>query len=210
MKMKFNVKYLLVALGFAFLPLKISAQANVVDKYPIIPFEYKAAYVDQISEYVSGVVKSMSGQYFGQVTPAGEIYGYGSFFADSDGEVYGLYRNGNLAFGIKKGTQIAKVGTNDHYIAYDLSTGNPIYIMKYNEKINVTKEIKDKNKFLVLLYPNGDKYVGETSNNERHGYGLYFYTNGDFYYGEYKNNKQCGYGALFRQKNSNIIIQCWE
>jgi len=39
---------------------------------------------------------------------------------------------------------------------------------------------------------------------------LYFYTNGDFYYGEYKNNKQCGYGALFRQKNSNIIIQCWE
>ena len=82
--------------------------------------------------------------------------------------------------------------------------------MKYNEKINVTKEIKDKNKFLVLLYPNGDKYVGETLNNERHGYGLYFYTNGDFYYGEYKNNKQCGYGALFRQKNSNIIIQCWE
>jgi len=52
--------------------------------------------------------------------------------------------------------------------------------------------------------------VGETSDNKREGYGLYFYSNGNFYYGRYKNNKQFGYGALFKQENNNVTIQFWD
>ena len=113
--------------------MNMHAQFVRLEKYPTIPVEYEAAFVDQVTNYVSGVVKSLYGQYFGQLSPEGNIYGYGSFYTDMDGEVYGLYRNGDLAFGIKKGADIAKVGTNDHFIAYDLRTGYPIYIMKDNQ-----------------------------------------------------------------------------
>lgn len=190
--------------------LNVHAQFVRLEKYPDIPVEYEAAFVDQVTNYVSGVVKSLYGQYFGQLSPEGNIYGYGSFYTDMDGEVYGLYRNGDLAFGIKKGAEIAKVGTNDHYVAYDLRTGYPVYIMKNNQKYNPSTDMREKNKFMVMTYPNGDKYVGETSDNKREGYGLYFYSNGNYYYGRYKDNKQYGYGALFKQENNNVTIQYWD
>lgn len=190
--------------------LDSSAQFVKLDKYPNIPVEYEAAFVDQVSGFVSGVVKSLYGQYFGQLSPQGNIYGFGSFFTDMDGEVYGLYRNGDLAFGIKKGQDIAKVGTNDYYIAYDLHTGYPIYIMKDNQKYNPSTEMREKNRFLILTYSNGDSYLGESTNNKREGYGLYFYSNGDYYYGKYKNNKQAGYGALFKRSSNTVTIQYWD
>ena len=206
--MKKNIIILIVLLGL----FVSNAQAQFVrlEKYPDIPVEFEAAFVDQVTNYVSGVVKSLYGQYFGQLSPEGNIYGYGSFYTDMDGEVYGLYRNGDLAFGIKKGAEIAKVGTNDHYVAYDLHTGYPVYIMKNNQKYNPSTDMREKNKFLVLTYPNGDKYVGETCDNKREGFGLYFYSNGNYYYGRYKDNKQFGYGALFKQENNNVTIQYWD
>lgn len=187
-----------------------SAQFVRLEKYPTIPVEFEAAFVDQVTNYVSAVVKSLNGYYFGQLSPQGNVYGYGSFYTDMEGEAYGLYRNGDLAFGIKKGVDVAKVGTNEHYVAYDLRTGNPIYVMKDNQKYNPSTEMREKNKFLVLTYPNGDKYVGEATGNKREGYGLYFYENGDFYYGRYQDNKQFGYGALFRRQNNNVTIQYWD
>ena len=188
----------------------ISAQFVRLERYPDIPVEFEAAFVDQVSGYVSGVVKSLYGQYFGQMTPQGNVYGYGYYMTDLDGEVYGLYRNGDLAFGIKRGSEVAKVGTNEHYVAYDLNTGLPIYIMKDNQKYNPSPDMREKYKFMVLSYANGDKYVGESYQNKREGYGLYFYANGDFYYGHYKDNKQVGYGALFRREQNNIAIQYWD
>ena len=204
-------KYLIVLIVlFGAITPNSFAQFVRLEKYPDIPVEFESAFVAQVTNYVSGVVKSLYGQYFGQLSPEGNIYGYGSFYTDMDGEVYGLYRNGDLAFGIKKGAEIAKVGTNDHYVAYDLHTGYPIYIMKNNQKYNPSTDMREKNKFLVLTYPNGDKYVGETSDNKREGYGLYFYSNGNYYYGRYKDNKQFGYGALFKQENNNVTIQYWD
>lgn len=199
-----------VMLAVFVISMGAGAQFVKLDKYPSIPVEYEAAFVDQVTDYVSGVVNSLYGHYFGQLSPEGNVYGFGSYFTTQDGEVYGLYRNGNLAFGIKKGTDIAKVGTNDHYIAYDLHTGYPLYVMKDNTKYNPSTEMREKNKFLVLKYPNGDEYVGESSDNKRNGYGLYFYSNGDFYYGRYKDNKQAGYGALFKQESNTVTIQYWD
>jgi len=177
-------RFKLCACLYLALMMSVPACAQFVrlDKYPAIPIEYEAAFVDQVSGYVSGVVSSMYGQYFGQLSPDGNIYGYGSFFTSRDGEVYGLYRNGDLAFGIKKGNDVAKVGTNDHYTAYDLHTGYPIYIMKDNQKYAPSSDMKVKNRFMVLKYANGDQYVGESTDNKRDGFGLYFYSNGNFYY----------------------------
>lgn len=205
-------RFKLCACLYLALMMSVPACAQFVrlDKYPAIPIEYEAAFVDQVSGYVSGVVSSMYGQYFGQLSPDGNIYGYGSFFTSRDGEVYGLYRNGDLAFGIKKGNDVAKVGTNDHYTAYDLHTGYPIYIMKDNQKYAPSSDMKVKNRFMVLKYANGDQYVGESTDNKRDGFGLYFYSNGNFYYGHYKDGKQQGYGALFKQADNTVTIQYWD
>ena len=145
-------KYLIVLIVlFGAITPNTFAQFVRLEKYPDIPVEFESAFVDQVTNYVSGVVKSLYGQYFGQLSPEGNIYGYGSFYTDMDGEVYGLYRNGDLGKKKKKGAEIAKVGTNDHYVAYDLHTGYPVYIMKNNQKYNPSTDMREKNKFLVLL-----------------------------------------------------------
>ena len=55
----------------------------------------------------------------------------------------------------------------------------------------------------------GDRYVGETVDGKREGYGAYYYTNGNYYYGQYRNNLRHGYGAMFRTEN-RITLQYWE
>ena len=61
---------------------------------------------------------------------------------------------------------------------------------------------------MQITYKNGDKYVGETVNGQREGYGIYYYHHGDFYFGRYKNNKPYGYGATFTTGN-RVTIQDW-
>lgn len=189
--------------------LTANAQFAKLERYPDIPADYHATFVDCVKGYISGVVKSMYGQYFGQVTKGGDIYGYGSFYTDQDGVVYGEFRNGNLLFGIKMGNRIVKVGTSDHYSVYDLTTGELLYIIKNEQKYLPDAEAKSKYKFLSLNYQNGDKFVGECIDGKREGYGIYFYSNGNYYYGGYRDNKPVGYGALFKT-NNHITIQYWD
>ena len=100
--------------------LSVQAQFARLDKYPNIPGQYDAAFVDYVKDFASGVAKSSYGQYFGQITKERNIYGFGAYYTDNDGVIYGQYRLGNFLFGIKMGTQIAKVGSNDHYICYQI------------------------------------------------------------------------------------------
>lgn len=188
---------------------KANAQFDRLEKYPNVPADYNGAFMDCVSGYVSGVVKSIYGQYFGQITREGDIYGYGTFYTDQDGEVFGQFRKGNLIFGIKMGSQTAKVGSSDHFIAYDLYTGDALYIQKNGKRYELSADFKDNNHFVAINYKNGDKYIGETVKGQRDGYGIYYYTNGNYYYGQYKNNNRDGYGAMFKTDN-NITLQFWD
>ena len=185
------------------------AQFMKLEHYPQIPVEYDGAFVDCVKGFVTKVLPSAYGQYFGQVTITGDIYGYGAFFTDQDGEVTGQFRNGTCFFGIRIGSQTAKVGTEDHYIVYDLRTGDPLHVIKGDSKFTLPADYKEKYRFESFTYSNGDKYVGETVDGKRHGYGLYYYVNGNYYYGRYKENLQYGYGAMFRT-DSRIVIMDWE
>lgn len=185
------------------------AQIGPLERYPNIPAQYDAAFVDYVKDFAGGVAKSSYGQYFGQITRERNIYGFGAYYTDSDGVVYGQYRLGNFLFGIKMGLQTAKVGSNEHYICYDLTTGNPMYIMKDGQRYNVTAEYMQTYRFESLTYQNGDKYVGETVNGKRSGVGIYYYANGNYYYGKYQNNERRGFGAMFLTNNT-ITIQYWK
>ena len=109
----FMKKIFFFILGAAF-TLSLHAQFARLDKYPQIPGQYDAAFVDFVKDFASGVAKSSYGQYFGQITRERNIYGFGAYYTDNDGVIYGQYRLGNSLFGIKMGTQIAKVGSNEH------------------------------------------------------------------------------------------------
>ena len=191
------------------LPVTLHAQFARLDKYPQIPSQYDAAFVDYVKGFASGIAKTSYGQYFGQITRDKNIYGFGAYYTDQDGVVYGQYRLGNFLFGIKMGVSTAKVGSNEHYICYDLTTGDPLYIMKDGGKYSLPADYGKTYRFESLNYQNGDRYVGETVDGKRDGVGIYYYANGNYYYGRYKNNERLGFGAMFFTNNS-ITIQYWK
>ncbi len=199
--------YLLVAMFC--MACGVSAQVMKLEHYPQIPLDYDGVFVDCVKGNVAKVMPSSYGQYFGQMTPAGDIYGYGTFYTDQSGEVIGQFRNGTCFFGIRLGSQNVSVGSETHYIVYDLRTGNPLYVIIGEDKLLLPADYKNTHRFESLVYANGDRYVGETVNGKREGYGLYYYTNGNYCYGRYKDNKQYGYAAMFKT-DSRIMIIDWE
>jgi hypothetical protein len=82
-------KIILLMLG-ATLTLSLHAQFARLDKYPQIPGQYDAAFVDYVRDFASGVAKSSYGQYFGQITRERNIYGFGAYYTDND-EVKDLF-----------------------------------------------------------------------------------------------------------------------
>lgn len=203
-----TIRIFLMVLALCFSSL-LRAQFMKLEHYPQVPVEYDGVFVDCVKGYAAKVMPSVYGQYFGQITMEGEIYGYGAFFTDQDGEVVGQFRHGTCFFGIRMGSQTVKVGSEDHYIVYDLRTGDPLHVIKGEFKHTLPADYKDTYRFESMTYANGDKYVGETVDGKRHGYGIYYYANGNYYWGRYKDNKQYGYGAMFRTDN-RVVIMDWE
>ena len=60
----------------------------------------------------------------------------------------------------------------------------------------------------VIIYDNGDKYVGDIKNKEKHGIGTYTWSDGSTYFGEWKNNKKHGHGT-FKDANGETLIAIW-
>ena len=164
------------------IPLNISAQQVKLDKYPSIPEEMMAVFCDYCAPFHSGIAKALHGgrgQYIGQLTPDNHIYGFGQYIMDNETSVTGLFRMTSFIFGIKMGTHIVKVGSDTHYISYDLTTSEPISIMKDGE---------------IMPIP------------EREGYGLYHYKDGGFFFGRYHENEPYGYGAVFTTEATIKIV----
>lgn len=181
--------------------LNIGAQQVKLDKYPSIPEGLMAVFCDYCHPFHSGIAKANRGgrgQYIGQLTPDNNIYGFGQYIADNETSITGMFRMATLIFGIKMGTHIVKVGSDTHYISYDLTTGEPLSIMKDGEVITIPDEARKVYKFMSLSFKSGDRYVGETVNGKREGYGLYHYKDGAFFFGHYHEDEPYGYGALFR------------
>ena len=60
----------------------------------------------------------------------------------------------------------------------------------------------------VIIYDNGDKYVGDIKNKEKHGIGTYTWSDGSTYYGEWKKNKKHGHGT-FKDAKGETLIAIW-
>lgn len=184
------------------------AQFVRLERYPSIPMQMEAAFVDVVGGYYANVMKASTGQYFGQVNDKGELYGFGAYFTDGEGQVFGLFRKSQFIIGIKMGAKDIKVGSDDYYTAYDPNTGVPLYIMKDGKRYSIDSARREAWRFLRMKYKNGAEYVGETVNGKRDGYGIYYYVDGDYYFGRYSDGQPVGYGATFKTDN-RLIIQNW-
>lgn len=187
---------------------KVFSQVSHVELYPQIPEGFNAALFDLLKSYPARVLKMGVGQYYGQVTGKGSIYGYGKFFTDNDGEAIGFFRNGALIFGIKRGSELARIGTDEHFAVYDLASGKLMSVYKGEEQFVVQEDEHPERTFVQFSYENGARYVGEAIGQNRDGYGTYYFPNGDYYFGRYSNNQAVGHGALFKTDN-HIILQEW-
>ena len=53
---------------------------------------------------------------------------------------------------------------------------------------------------------NGDKYIGQSFDGKRHGFGTYYYPNGDIYNGEWINDKKQGKGEITIARSGDHYI----
>ena len=181
------------------------AQKTPVEKYELVPDGYMDVYLDLVSRHSSRVINSETGDYIGQTTPNGSLYGYGMFLSCGGQKVTGMFRDGHLLFGITMGGQNTIVGSPDFYISYSNTTGKPEYIMRGNNRLLLTDNSQYDYGFVTMRYQNGDSYTGEIYQRKRHGYGIYYYANGDIWFGPYDNDQRNGYGVLFSEEDGMIL-----
>lgn len=173
--------------------------------YPVMSDQLQAVFCDYVA--AEGEVKyisSSNGQYVGNFID-NKIYGWGSFTAANGSRTFGQYRNGRHLFGITLTAATARVGSEEHFVEYDLETGHIMRVRTPEGNLSLSAPYVPADSspvplytFKKIVYANGDIYCGELCNNIRHGYGVYFWSNGDFWYGRYENGYRQGYGALYK------------
>lgn len=177
---------------------------EAVTKYPEMSDILQQVFCDFVSaEAETKYIAGKHGQYVGQLID-NTIYGWGYYLTDDDAQTYGQFRKGKHIFGITMMNGTARVGSEEHYVEYDLSTGKIVKMKNIEGNIKLhypfvdAIDAKSPYGFYKITYSNGDVYYGETYNGRRHGYGVYYWTNGDFWYGKYVNGYRQGFGALFK------------
>ena len=148
------------------------------------------------------------------IYPGGNVF-FGEFLNNKkNGEGTLLYSNGDQFIGewsndVRTGSGNLSFSKKNNY--EDISTnfiiqnqGDRIY---FSESILYEGEIiKNKNKNLkILLYSNGNKYIGEWHNGKKHGQGTSIFFNGNKYTGEYKRNIREGEG-VFLHYNGDLYV----
>lgn len=192
------MKYLLLLCACFLTVHTATAQEVELNRYDFQSEDLQRVFCDYVKKLCEvKYIASSNGQYIGQ-TLDGVIYGWGYYLSNEGNQIVGQYRNGKCFFGITMGTNSATVGSDEHFVTYDLTTGKILRLHTDEGDFGCPNDLVDKLLFKKLTYSNGDCYYGETLNGRRHGYGLYYWTNGDFWYGKYVNGYRQGFGALFK------------
>ena len=66
------------------------------------------------------------------------------------------------------------------------------------------------NCFVTYSWYDGDKYIGEWTDDKKHGQGIYAYANGSKYIGEFKEGKLNGYAIHFSSAGGILKEGIWK
>lgn len=192
----------IVTLLFFACAMTLSAQ-EPVKLYDEMCDPLQAVFCDYVkNESSQNFLSSSTGQYTGTIID-GKIYGWGFILAADGTRSFGQFRNGKNIFGISITDKIAKVGGENHYVIYDLATGNILRLYSKEGNVRLVYPLVPSAEhpvspysFKKETYANGDVYIGEFYNGKRHGYGVYYWANGEIWYGRYEGGYRNGYGML--------------
>ena len=165
----------------------------------------QAVFCDYVrTQSQTSYISNAAGEYIGTLIDY-KFYGWGLFLSSAGIQSYGQYRNGKLLFGLLINSDVARVGSDEHHVIYDLSTGEMIRLHTKDGDVPLEFPLvaspdgdASPYSFKKETYKNGDVYFGEFYNGRRHGYGVYQWTNGDMWYGAYRNGYRDGYGMLVK------------
>lgn len=208
MVMKKMILMLLMAVPFC-----LKAQ-TLTPFYPELSDVLQQVFCDYVTDEAEiKYLSNRNGQYIGHLID-NTIYGWGYYLSDDDAQTVGQFRKGKHVFGITLTSFMARVGSDNHFVEYDLETGKIIRLHTEEGDVRLTAPYIDADSvpspygFNKITYANGDVYYGETYNGRRHGYGIYYWNNGDFWYGRYRDGYRQGYGALFKT-NHHVFYGKW-
>ncbi len=197
------------------LPLVAFAQQDsLLQKYIEVPDIYQEIYLDCIENNPSTIITTNTGQYIGQVDDKDRLYGYGMFVNNDGSQITGAFRAGMPLITINMAGGKATVGGPDFYAVYSLTSGRLEYVC--DDRHSLVSHLVDgeehpdrlKYAFVSMRFLNGDQYVGETYDNKRHGYGIYYYASGEIWFGTYVDDVRLGYGVSFDTEN-HMRIGYW-
>ena len=165
----------------------------------------QAVFCDYVRDHSqTSRISNAGGEYVGTLIDY-KFYGWGLFSSSSGIRSYGQYRNGKLLFGMLINSNVVRVGSDEHYVMYDLATGEIIRVHTKEGDLPLefplVKSVQGEPSpytFKKETYKNGDVYFGEFYNGRRHGYGVYQWANGDLWYGNYNGGYRDGYGMLVK------------
>ena len=165
----------------------------------------QAVFCDYVrAQSQTNYISNAAGEYIGTLIDY-KFYGWGLFLSSAGMQSYGQYRNGKLLFGLLINSDVARVGSDEHHVIYDLSTGEIIRLHTKDGDMPLEYPLvaspdggASLYSFKKETYKNGDVYFGEFYNGRRHGYGVYQWANGDMWYGAYRGGYRDGYGMLVK------------
>lgn len=172
--------------------------------------------------------KLTNGAYKGQTSYYGERSGFGVYWWQDGTYYWGGWanneRNGYAIYICPEGYTMSNCSDCVYYVGnwrngskygngtcYD-KYGNLIYYGDFSsDRPKGAYPIKgsySSYKFECIEYTDGSKYVGETKDGKRHGYGIYIWKNGDAWYGPWEDGIRNGYG-LELYYNGNMKYGKW-
>ena len=165
----------------------------------------QAVFCDYVREHAeTNRISNAAGEYVGTLIDY-KFYGWGLYLSTTGIQSYGQYRGGKLLFGLLINSDVVRVGSDEHYVIYDLATGEIVRLhtregdmpLEFPLVTSPDGELSPYS-FKRETYKNGDVYFGEFYNGRRHGYGVYQWANGDLWYGYYRGGYRDGYGMLVK------------
>lgn len=201
------MKRLLIGI-LALLPFVATAQEASVKLYDEMCDQLQAVFCDYlIDDADMRLISNTQGRYLGTMIDE-SLYGWGYYQSAKGAQSFGQYRKGKMIFGLVLSADIAKVGSEENYVVYDLYSGNikRLHTADGDTELAYPYTAKENGEpspysFKKETYSNGDVFYGEFYNGRRHGYGVYCWTNGDIWYGRYKDGYRNGYGMLIKSGN---------
>lgn len=208
------MKKIFAAIVLAFVSLSLHAQ-HCRGLYDEMCDPLQAVFCDYVrNESETSYISNANGQYIGTLIDH-KLYGWGFYLSSNGSQSFGQYRAGAMIFGLIITDEVAKVGGEENYVVYDLTTGNILKIHTAEGDMRLDYPYVPTNKepvpaysFKKEKYANGDVFYGEFFEGRRHGYGVYCWANGDMWYGRYKDGYRNGYGMLIKT-NRHVYYGKW-